>query len=734
MSNRNLYPSGVATNTGQSTATPTVVKDSDKYDAFRFIFKIILHVFFREITVRGSENIPKEGPTIFVIAPHANQFVDPMTLITKCHRRISFLIAKASYDRKLVGAVAKSLQTIPVTRPQDVSFKGSGALYLPLPATDPTLLHGLDTRFLAELQPRTVISIQVPNPDPRPNGPAFTSFNLPEVAAVISDTEVRLARPVDDELVLATLVGVEGCRYKVTPYVDQSTMFESVAGVLEAGGAVGIFPEGGSHDRPHLLPLKAGVAIMALSAMAKNTNLNVKIVPVGLNYFHPDRFRSRAVVEFGPPIEIKRSLVQMYESGGASKKEAVASLIQDVKAALSFVTVEYSDFQTMMVITAARRLYNHNGVRLTSIQNCELSRRFTRGYLKFKDEPDVQEVSKRLLDYNTKLRAYGLHDYQVASSSTGTVLQTLLEMVYRIGVLVLFSLLALPGFVLNFPVMSLCEFISKRKARDALANSSVKLRGSDVIATWKILVAVIAFPLMHITFAVLIFFLLPVLHYVGGTTPSILLRISASLAVLVLGPLLSYVGIRAMEVGMDYAKSLKPLALILLKPRSELAALVNYRLELQLQVNALVATYNPRLDEHHVAKTAPVPEPTPVVTEAVLPTTRAAETKENNEKTEGAGETRERRASVPAATPVNADHTPSAASELLWETSAWLAASSSSLPHDPGYDSEDEEDADANHDAGVKQEEGSGSLVWLEKAYLVGKEKVVRSMSSLRIA
>ncbi len=62
---------------------------------------------------------------------------------------------------------------------------------------------------------------------------------------------------------------------------------------LRKGGTIGIFPEGGSHDRTQLLPLKAGISIMALGACAKHPGLGVVIVPVGLNYFSGHRFRSR---------------------------------------------------------------------------------------------------------------------------------------------------------------------------------------------------------------------------------------------------------------------------------------------------------------------------------------------------------------------------------------------------------------------------------------------------------
>ena len=44
-------------------------------------------------------------------------------------------------------------------------------------------------------------------------------------------------------------------------------MYEYVWQSLSQNECIGIFPEGGSHDRTDLLPLKAGVCIMALGAM-----------------------------------------------------------------------------------------------------------------------------------------------------------------------------------------------------------------------------------------------------------------------------------------------------------------------------------------------------------------------------------------------------------------------------------------------------------------------------------
>ena len=66
--------------------------------------------------------------------------------------------------------------------------------------------------------------------------------------------------------------------------MDQSKVFNAVFDSLKKGNCIGIFPEGGSHDRTDLLPLKVGIAIIAYGMVDKH-NITVPIVPVGLNYF-----------------------------------------------------------------------------------------------------------------------------------------------------------------------------------------------------------------------------------------------------------------------------------------------------------------------------------------------------------------------------------------------------------------------------------------------------------------
>lgn len=203
------------------------------------------------------------------------------------------------------------------------------------------------------------------------------SSSTAEVAEVISDTQLRIKSEFHNETEKTTSLirekseesksqGIDGLTFKSLPYVDQNEMYQHVYQRLHEGGCIAIYPEGsylvpcvaywelnhvvgGSHDRTDLLPLKAGFAMMALGAMANDPNVKVKIVPVGLSYFHAHRFRSRAVIEFGHPVDVTSELVEKFKNGGSEKREAVSGLLDQVHAALKAVTVRAPDYDTLMV-------------------------------------------------------------------------------------------------------------------------------------------------------------------------------------------------------------------------------------------------------------------------------------------------------------------------------------------------------------------------------------------------
>lgn len=395
--------------------------------------------------------------------------------------------------------------------------------------------------------------------------PKEVGYATGEIAEVVSDTEVRLSREfittgkggasdvkatsrVGAACAEAKDAGKEGLAYKVLPYVDQHGVYGAVFARLNENGAIGIFPEGGSHDRPDLLPLKAGVSVMALGAMSANSNLNIKLVPVGLSYFHPHKFRSRAVVEFGAPIEVPRDLVGMYEKGGSHKREACGKLLEMVHDGLKAVTIRTPDFDTLMVIQAGRRLYKTPDQHWTLGQVVELNKRFIEAYLHYQNEPRIIALRTKISAYNRRLRDLGLRDHQVERATSPRRLRNAALLLYRTGLLLAWSILALPGVVTHAPIFIPAKIVSKIKAKEALAASTVKLEGRDILATWKVLFSVGATPLLYTIYAIVA----SVIAYKKNAPPVILHWMPVWIFVGM--PFLAMSSLKFGEAGMDVFK------------------------------------------------------------------------------------------------------------------------------------------------------------------------------------
>ena len=103
---------------------------------------------------------------------------------------------------------------------------------------------------------------------------------------------------------------------------NSAEMFVAVEAALADGEAICLFPEGISHDRGRLETLRTGAARMVLASGAKGHP--VTIFPVGLNFEHVARFRSRVTTVFGRPFD-GDDLVDRFAT---DPKSAVRALTQ----------------------------------------------------------------------------------------------------------------------------------------------------------------------------------------------------------------------------------------------------------------------------------------------------------------------------------------------------------------------------------------------------------------------
>jgi glycerol-3-phosphate O-acyltransferase / dihydroxyacetone phosphate acyltransferase len=191
----------------------------------------------------------------------------------------------------------------------------------------------------------------------------------------------------------------------------------------------------------------------------------------------------------------------------------------------------------------------------------EVNRRFVKGYTLYKTDPRIEKTSNSIRQYNKELQLLGLHDNQVEYTRF-SVLRVLTSLVYRVGKLGILAVGTLPGLLLFSPIFIAARYYSHKMKNEALAGSSIKIQGTDVMATWKTLVAGGLAPLLYTYYAVILAIWT---HYnrANGIIPNSTPISSVFLMAYIIFPRLTFAALRLGEIGMDILKSLRPLVLCL---------------------------------------------------------------------------------------------------------------------------------------------------------------------------
>jgi 1-acyl-sn-glycerol-3-phosphate acyltransferase len=335
--------------------------------------------------------------------------------------------------------------------------------------------------------------------------------------------------------------------------------FERLFAVLGAGGAIGIFPEGISHDASQLARFKTGAARIALGTRERQPGFALSLVPCGLTYMTPQRFRSSVLVQFGPALELAAPEDAAFR---ADPRAAARELTERMEASLRALTVNAEDWETLRVLDGVRRLYQPPRIRLD--ERVELARRFATHYPSLKHEPEVERLYGRVAGYLDRLASLGLSDRDLARELRPR--DGLLRLLSHLLLVLVWLPAALAGAAVHLPVGLLLgitgERLSPRK---------------DVIGTTKFVAG----------------FLLLAFAYLG--LPALLgLRFGwrAAAVALVLLPLSGFATLRVLE-RMVALRRLATTSLRLLFLRREIAALRRERGALVADVVDTVQRFKP---------------------------------------------------------------------------------------------------------------------------------------------
>jgi len=468
-------------------------------------------------------------------------------------------------QKRVVGTFAKMLHAIPVVRPQDIVKQGTGLITYD---SNSGKITGSGTMFSSEVKAGDVL-----NPE---------GFNV-VVKSVESDKVIVPAKPCE---------GLKDMQFKIQPKIDQSEIYESVQRELRTGRCVGIFPEGGSHDRTTLLPLKAGVCLMALGTMARY-NVPVTIQCVGLNYFRGHKFRSKAVVNFGVPYKVPKELAKTFLQ---DRTKAVGALLKQIEKRLQEVWVTAPSYEELSYVFMARRVYKPNELRNDPVLDMDMNIKFAKGYRVLKENyPDSEELKETVdavVKYSKDLKRLGLHDYQLRLKNISKKKMLAYSLVTLVRIITAL-LVALPGTVFAGILGLLVNWIAEKERQKALAKSSVKIHGYDVLASFKVVYGFVLIIVISVSLGVGYFFYSYCKFHLD-TLDSLQAALFRFLLFMAVWPIYFYISIVLSDRAFELLGRLHARILSILSP-NKLEKLQLEREQVKEKVTKLVNKYGPQI-------------------------------------------------------------------------------------------------------------------------------------------
>jgi 1-acyl-sn-glycerol-3-phosphate acyltransferase len=132
-------------------------------------------------------------------------------------------------------------------------------------------------------------------------------------------------------------------------------IFRHCHALLEAGGVIGIFPEGISHVDPQVKEMRTGAIRIGLEAEARGGfSLGVRVVPIGLNFSRPDpRRRGELTLRVGAPI----LLVRHADAYRADPAATVSALTDELRSRIEGLVVHLDDLSQAPIVEAAFEVF-----------------------------------------------------------------------------------------------------------------------------------------------------------------------------------------------------------------------------------------------------------------------------------------------------------------------------------------------------------------------------------------
>lgn len=237
-------------------------------------------------------------------------------------------------------------------------------------------------------------------------------------------------------------------------------IFQKSVEVLKNKRFLVIYPEASHEGKRRLRPLKKGISRIAFMAEeATDYTLDVKIVPVGINYQNYFNFRSSVLINFGKPINVEDYRDLYKENPQKANHELITRIAEEIRPLIIDIkdTDFYDNFETARSVFAPYLLKEEHKPINNFKNQVEAGRKVVKMMddLKTENIEEFLHLNEILKEYGECLKESGLRDWIIRKNmpAWGLILQGLLKLIgfpiYLFGTLNNFFPYFIPSLLTN---------------------------------------------------------------------------------------------------------------------------------------------------------------------------------------------------------------------------------------------------------------------------------------------
>ncbi|EPS94226.1 acyltransferase [Fomitopsis schrenkii] len=205
---------------------------------------------------------------------------------------------------------------------------------------------------------------------------------------------------------------------------DRRQLFGGTFKTLASAEAVAVFPEGTSYTEPRIVQVKDGASWAALE-YAKWARENpdkvrpgaesARIVTAAIVYTNKTKYRSNAIVEYGPPINMDPYLEQFLSPDEGAPRAAVKRLTAALEQQLIEATINAPDWDTLYAARMARDLLWDDEKSISLDEFVPVSQTLVDLFCTPDLVPNLTAIKRHLLTYYSLLQSTHLTNSVLSS-------------------------------------------------------------------------------------------------------------------------------------------------------------------------------------------------------------------------------------------------------------------------------------------------------------------------------